>query len=613
MSDPRDLFYRQAVRELIQTAPYDDGAYVRAADLIDQVSAAQGPEFRLAILRSFTIEPLVEILKVRFFLEGFRLELFLSEFNQYPQEILDPSSRLYRFKPALTFLAVRLEELCPRLWQGYPHLKEKDLQEIETEISHSISSWVETLARHSATQVLLSNFLVPRVGDQGLYDTQTPGGQISFVRAINQELLRLCQQFPQLHLFDLEGLASRIGKENFCDPLQWYRMSSPYALKAYPVYGEYLLCHIQALMGPRRKCLVLDLDNTLWGGLIGEEGPEGVELSDHYPGNCFKDFQRSLLALSQRGVLLAVNSKNHEEDGLAMFRSHPHMVLKEEHLSAIRMNWKDKAENLVDIAGELNLGLEALVFMDDSPSECERIRQAHPEVLVVELPEKRHLYRELLENLRCFDQLTVTSEDLSRVEGYRDQSQRKQLKARCGTLEEFYASLQMQGVLYRNDPTHIPRIAQMTQKTNQFNLTTHRYNESQIAQFLQGAFVYSFRMSDRFGDNGIVAVSIAVPGEEEWVIDSFLMSCRVILRTVEDTLLARIAEEARAAGVKRLVGRYLPTARNRMVKDFYPQRGFTTRPVPDSAGEEFVLELGTEDGLKPSPWIRIIEEAESHR
>lgn len=603
-----DVAVREEIRRMIVGFPESDGAYVRAADLLDSVDVASLPGFRLAILRSFTIEPLVEVLKVKCFLEGVRVELFLSEFDQYQQELIDPTSRLYQFKPDVTFVAVRLEDLCPTLFNEYARLTPAERTGLRGELLQAIAGWIDCLGRHGAGNVLLSNFLVPMEGAQGLYDTQVSDGQVSVIRALNAELVALRDRFPQLALFDLELLAGNVGKRTFCDPVQWYRMSNPYRLSAYPAYGEYLLRHLRALHGRQRKCLVLDLDDTLWGGMAGEEGMAGVTLSDTYPGNCFREFQQAILRLHDRGVILAVNSKNNPEDALEVIRHHPHMILREEHWSAIRINWKDKAENLYDIARELNLGLDALVFMDDSAAECERVRQACPEVLVVQLPKSWHAYRATVEGLSCFDQLSITAEDRLRGALYHGQAKRQALASQARTLEEFYTSLRMHGKMFRNESAHVPRIAQMTQKTNQFNLTTRRYQESEIVQFMRQGIVYSLQIQDQFGDNGIVATAIVAPRDEaEWHIDTFLMSCRVIMRTIEECLLAQIVADARTQGAQRLVSRFVPTTKNRMVETFYGKRGFTVRARQGSGETAYVLDLAQGTLPHPSPWVTITE------
>ena len=603
---------RSAITQLLAKEPESDGAYVRAMDLLANADLSALPSFRLAILRSFTIDPIREVLTVRTFLEGVRLELFLGEFNQYQQEILDPASGLYQFQPEAVFLAVRLEELCPALCHEFGGLTPTERQRLSREVLHTVTGWLEHLRRRGLEEVIVSSFLVPTGSVQGLADTQIAEGQVSMIRALNAELVRLRERFPHLRIFDLEHLAGAIGKRAFCDPLQGYRMANPYRLSVYPSYGERLLLHTRLLSGMRRKCLVLDLDGTLWGGVLGEDGMEGVQLADTHPGNCFKDFQRALLQLTHRGVLLAINSKNHAEDALAMIRSHPDMVLREEHFSAIRINWHDKADNLREIARELNIGLDALVFMDNSAVECEWVRQACPEALVVRLPEQPHRYRTILEGLACFEQLAVTAEDRKRGAMYREQSQRGQLATQAATLEEFYASLQMEGRLLRNERSTIPRVAQMTQKTNQFNLTTQRYTEPEIARFMEEGVVYALKVQDRFGECGIIATAIVLPAEggATWVIDSFLMSCRVIMRTIEDTLLAQIAEDARSAGAGTLVGRYIPTPKNDLVKTFYRTRGFATL-AEEGPGMTYTLDLSAGPMPQPSPWIALTLEAAS--
>lgn len=566
---------REKVLRIVEHSPDDDGAWVQAADLLREAPPQELPTLRLAILRSFTIEPLTESLQVKCFLTGFRLELFLSEFNQIVQEIVDTDSGLHQFNPEVVFLATREEE------SG------------EGAVS-AMSSWVAHIIKFIGARVIISNFLV------------SPDGR-GKAPWLNKELLKLQAKYPEISIFDLDSLASKFGRERFQDPVQMKRMSNPYRLSVYPAYAESLMAYLRTARGQRRKCLVLDLDNTLWGGILGEDGFSGVQP--------FKDFQQSLLELSQRGVLLAINSKNNPDEALQMLRSHPGMVLKEEHFSALRINWGDKADNLREIARELNLGIDSLVFMDDSPAECERVRQACPQVLVVPLPPERDRYRLVLESLGCFEQGRLTKEDRNRTGMYRQQVERKQLADQCGSLQDFYASLKMKGTLWRNNRSQIPRIAQMIQKTNQFNLTTRRCTEEEIGQLMDRAFIYSLQVEDRFGDNGIIAVAMVIPRPDgkEWMIDNLLMSCRVVMRTIEETLLAEIAGDAAEAGAKRLIGRYIPSGRNQMVENFYPQRGFTLRPVHFPGGMEYLFDLAGKERLKPSPWIELTREAEIRR
>lgn len=564
---------REKILHLTQQAPDDDGVYLQAADLLQQAPLHTLASLRVAILRSFTIEPLLEALQVNAFLEGFRLEIFLGQFNQVAQEILSAESPLYQFDPQVIFLAVRREELGP-------------------EVAETLAGWVQRIGAQSRAPLLISNFLVP----------EDEGGQE--VRSLNRELERIRDRFPQVTLFDLEALASGIGKSRFLDPVQMARMSNPYALSVYPAYARALWRQLRALGGAARKCLVLDLDNTLWGGIVAEDGIEAVQP--------FTDFQRAILELSERGVLLAINSKNNPEEVLPMLRSHPGMVLKEAHFSAVRINWQDKADNLREIARELNLGMEALVFMDDSPAECERVRQACPEVLVIPLPAQPSRYRSLLEGLGCFIPRALTEEDRNRAAIYKAQGERKRLADQCQSLEDFYAGLKMKATLWRNNRSQIPRIAQMTLKTNQFNLTTRRCSQRQIEQFMEQGWVYSLKLEDRFGDNGLIAVAVVLPGSNaaEWVIDNLLLSCRVVMRTIEDTLLACVAEDAQGQDVHWLVGRYLPSPKNAMTRDFYDRFGFSVRARAVSGETEYALDLRHQVLPAPSPWIRLRRQEE---
>jgi FkbH-like protein len=354
---------------------------------------------------------------------------------------------------------------------------------------------------------------------------------------------------------------------------------------------------------------VLDCDNTLWGGVVGEDGIAGIKLGASAPGSGFVEFQAAILDLYHRGILLAINSKNNEADVLEVLEHHPQSLLRPRHFAAMRVNWNDKATNLREIAAQLNIGLDALVFADDNPVECRLVRERVPEVVTIELPSDPSRYARLLRDLPYFDTLTLSDEDKRRTEMYRAEAQRSQLQASSGSMDEFLASLEMVLTLRAGDPFTTPRIAQLTQKTNQFNLTTRRYTEAEIEAAIADPrrTVVCAELTDTFDRSGIIAVAITHDegdsGEGETIIDTLLMSCRVIARGVEHALIAHVASEARARGRRVLVGEFLPTAKNGQVAGLYERFGFRERP--GSQGRWWTLDL---EGEIPAPpaWFKAI-------
>jgi FkbH-like protein len=356
-------------------------------------------------------------------------------------------------------------------------------------------------------------------------------------------------------------------------------------------------------MGKVRKAIVVDLDNTLWGGVVGEDGPHGLKLGSEYPGAAFRALQRVLLECHERGVILAIASKNNEKDAMEVLVDHPEMLLRPLHFAAMQINWNPKPENLRLIARTLNIGIDSLIFIDDNPAERAQMREQLPEVLVVELPVDPMGYADAIRQLPVLERLRVSAEDRDRGRQYEEQRQREELHRTSGSIEDFYRSLEMQVTIRPIEPNTLARSSQLTQKTNQFNLTTRRYDEARIASMLDDEAwrTYACSVRDRFGDNGLVGLALVRVLGESWSIDTFLLSCRVIGRTVETGMLARIAAEAYSAGVKRLIGEFIPTAKNAPASEFYRDHGFAQ--LPGQAGKlEWELDLGARRPAWPQ-WL----------
>ena len=585
----------RSVRERVDELGFND--YLKHAQEVEAASP-EGKPLRVAILRSYTLEQIEPVLRLRLLLDGYRPEFWIGGFDQYHQEVLDPSSGLHAFRPDLVLILVRLEEVLPDFCEAFPT---RTADEWREQLAHRAKELVE-IAGHAATelsaQVILQNMSPPWDGYLGIFDAQQAAGQAQLVHEMNRHLTSV-GDVPGAFLWDFDAFVRQHGHRALFDPKMWYVSKNPFKQAVYPLLGADLMRYVRSALGLIKKCVVLDLDNTLWGGIAGEDGIEGIKLGRTYPGNCYRDFQKELLRLYQRGILLAINSKNNEADALKIIESHPDMVLRPKHFAATRINWRDKASNMRELARELNIGIDSFVFVDDNPAECELIRQECPEVDVVMVPEKPYLIPQLVTRLPWVENIRLTAEDRKKGEMYRAQAERKRHEEGFGgaDLDAFLRSLEMEATLEVATPFSIPRISQLTQKTNQWNLTTRRYSESQIQSFASDAEwgVYAISARDRFGDHGIIGVLMLHFAGTETVIDTFLLSCRVIGRGIENTMIAFAAEAARARGAEVLQGEFIPTAKNAPAASFYESSGFekvgetlfrvslpeTTLPFPD--------------------------------
>jgi FkbH-like protein len=390
-------------------------------------------------------------------------------------------------------------------------------------------------------------------------------------------------------------------------------MRMPFATDSFPSLVAEWLKFIHPLSGVTCKVLAVDLDNTLWGGVVGEVGVERIQVSCEGRGAFYRSLQRVILDLYRRGILLAVCSKNNPDEAISALQNHPGMLLRPEHFAALRINWQDKPRNLREIAAELNIGTDAIALLDDNPVERERVRLEMPEVKVIDLPERVEGFARALRECPFFERLTLSEEDRQHTRFYREQRQRAELAHKLGTLEDFYKSLDQEVVIAPVTAETITRVAQLTQKTNQYNVTTRRYTEQQIEDLTSrpGWNVYSVQVKDRFGDNGIVGVMAARIEAEICEIDTFLLSCRVIGRTIETAMLGFLAETSKAEGASFLQGRFIPTKKNAPIRELYPAHAFTAIDSEDGA-TIWSLNLSKESISCPE-WIRLHATDRLHR
>jgi FkbH-like protein len=559
---------------------------------------------RTAILRSFTMEPISPLLRAAAAVNGIDLIIQIGAFNAYAQEMLDENSSLYRFAPDLVILAVQTRDVAPELWNNFASLSPREVTAAIEQVIASFRSWILAFRSQCKAHLILHTLEMPPRSSQGVLDAQLETSQLQAIHQINDELCRLARNCPGVYMLDYDALVARHGRTRWHDESKWLAMRMPIAADCLIHLANEWLRFIQPLIGKMCKALVVDLDNTLWGGVIGEDGMSGIKLGSEYPGAAYQALQRAILDLYHRGIILAICSKNNLSDAMEVIERHRGMILRPEHFAALRINWNDKARNLKEIAAELNIGIDTLAFLDDNPAEREWIRTQLPEVTVIELTSNPMEYARAVHDNPVFERLTLSAEDRERGRYYSEERLRTELKQSATSLEDFYHSLMMEAEISSVTPETLPRVAQLTQKTNQFNLTTRRYSEQQIAEMAadRNWQVYSIQVRDRFGDNGLVGVAITHYQGRVCEIDTFLMSCRVIDRAVETALLATVADQARTADAQWLVGWFLATKMNVPAKAFYPSHGFSC--TLDQNGQsrwEFDLTCGQ---IAPPPWIK---------
>jgi FkbH-like protein len=409
-------------------------------------------------------------------------------------------------------------------------------------------------------------------------DRSLPGALRNLVDRVNLGLAESVRGTDDI-LLDVAGIAETVGLAEWHSPTEWNLAKLPFSNRYLPLYADHVARVLAALRGKSRKVLVLDLDNTIWGGVIGDDGMEGIQCDRGDPtGEAHLSVQRLALDLRERGIVLAVSSKNNDEIARLPFRTHPEMLLKEEHIAVFQANWDDKATNIIAIAEELSVGVDSIVFLDDDPAERNLVRQLLPEVAVPELPSDPALYARTLAAAGYFESVIFADEDVNRARYYQDNAKRVNLQKWAGNIDTYLESLQMEVTFQPFDEPGRARITQLINKSNQYNLTTKRYTEAEVAAAERDAscFTLQARLSDSFGDNGMISVVICRElTPSEWEIDTWLMSCRVLGRRVEQTVLRQMLEHARRKGIRRLVGIYRPTDKNKLVEDHYSKLGFS--------------------------------------
>ncbi len=527
---------------------------------------------RLALLSSYSIEFIRDALYLSFFRNGLLLDIYQPGFNQFRQEILDPDSSLYAFNPDILILSVEGAHLCPLLYQ-HSSVKNSDLLEDTIKEVHQL---ITTFRERSTSAIIVQNLSPQIYPGLGVGDSNSLYSTRQLVHQINHQLTQLASENRGIYILDYDALVAKYGGLNWRDERMNFYAQVPINKNVFILLAKEFAKIVRILFGGAKKCLVVDLDNTLWGGILGEDGPDNIQIGPVYPGNAFKAFQEALLSLKSRGVILAIASKNNLSDVKEAFTTNTHMALKLDDFSDKQIHWQEKSLSLMEIATNLNIGLEHMVFVDDNPVECEQIKQSLPMVEVINFPKQPENYAACLFEEGFFDTLQESREDMQRASLYKQRSDAEAFRKQASNMKDFYRGLQMEIQFAKVDDKSVTRTAQLTQKTNQFNATTQRYSEANLEVMMadDNWCLYNLSVKDKFGDNGIVGVLFAQIKDDIFIIDTFLLSCRVIGRTVERAMLAFLCTQARLNRLSFLVGKIHFTPKNMPVRDVYKDFGF---------------------------------------
>jgi FkbH-like protein len=585
-----DNKYDQAIVSLrANLKPTDDFIHQhRCTKLLGSIPAkALGlQDIRVSIVGTATIDYLADILRLWLALDGFNADFQLAEFNTLDQSVLDPKSQLYAFSPDIIWLFTTHRDVELDVVPG------ASPQTVEGCLGATIDRFTglwQAAQAYSSAHIIQNNADIPADRVFGNFEGGTSWGRVNALRRFNLMLAEAA--VPGVTVLDFDFLSSQFGKRSWFDARHWYHSKNAVAFDALGLVSFQAARIIRTIRGQADKCVVLDLDNTLWGGVIGDDGLDGIVLGNGPAGEAYADFQSYLLDLKERGIILAVCSKNEEDTAKSPFLEHPEMKLRLEDIAVFVANWENKADNVRDIAETLGIGVDSLVFIDDNPAERELIRRELPAVTVPELPRDPSLFIRALDSQHCFETVAFSTEDANRSAMYRANVVRKTTRRTHTDLSSFLKDLCMEAIVADFDQFHLSRISQLINKSNQFHLTTTRYSETEIKAMMDDpqTMCRYVKLRDRFGDNGLISVIILKPLDDTTLsVDTWVMSCRVLSRGVEEFVCNHMIADCRKHGFARVVGTYLPTKKNKLASDLYQRLDFRQldtdgRDLPDDA------------------------------
>jgi FkbH-like protein len=605
-------------RELLRSNKAADTMFCASAfkSIAGELEAESYTKLNAYIVRSVTVEPILPYLIVEAVMSGYVLDITVGGFGSYFDEMLNEESSLSRSEADLVFVLLELEDIAG----GLPDLCAGGSGagvEAELELAAArVGQMLRSYRKGNSGRLVMQGVVVPGNSSLGsVGDANVKWSLANAAKDLNRRLAETCREVSGCVFFDVDQVAAQYGRAKWVDSRMLLASRLPVSPGAFQVFAHGLMRSASALFRAPRKVLCTDLDNTLWGGILGEDGPQGIVTGSAFPGNCYLEYQRYLRQLAARGILLAITSKNNEADVEEAFKLRSaDLGIHLQDFVARKIGWGDKVQALRELAKELNLGLDSFVFVDDNPIECEAIRQQLPEVAVLPAPvEEPWELRGLLAEQPYFDVMTVTADDLNRSQDYKAQSEREALSAHTATRDEFLHSLGIVCTFVSALDAPLSRSVQLLAKTNQFNLTTRRHSSVEVEQFAAapGGLAVAVRVRDRFGDAGVVGLALAAQKGDECLIDSLLLSCRVIGRGIETALLTQVAERAARIGCKWIVGEYIETKKNAPCANFYAEHGFERVEV-SGGGQSIVYRLDLTAHLPTTPSWLTLEGNETH-
>lgn len=550
--------------------------YIKSYQKLKDEKSADYKKIKAALLSNFSINGFKEILFVQCFEHNISADIYVPNYAQYNQEILDDQSVLYKHQPNIIFLLIDGSSFLGDYFFDAYRLSPDLRKELIEEKFNELQGLIQILEEKTKALVVVNNFDLPSSTPLGISESKQDFGLIESIQELNHKLSATYKKNSRVFLYDLQSRVAEIGRRNIYDQRMSYLGDLKINLQSVNLITHDYCSYIKAYLGLSKKCLVLDLDNTLWGGVLGEDGIAGVHLGPTPQGRPYWDLQKYIRALFERGVILAINSKNNLNDVLEMFKHHPHMILKEEHFGSMQINWEDKVTNMYKIADDLNVGVDSFVFLDDDQFNRELIAKEMPSVSIIDFPQDASQLLDVMRNADDFSVLQVTSEDKKKGLMYAQNRQRKIFEKSVLNLDEYLRGLNMQIKVVAPTEFSIPRMSQLTMKTNQWNMTTRRYQSSEI-EFMSkdpSYIIQAIEVKDKFGDNGMVGLIIVKAEGSVWMIDTCLMSCRVIGRRIEEVLIGDVVNLAKSKGAQFLVGEFIATSKNELAKDVYKNLGF---------------------------------------
>jgi FkbH-like protein len=585
--EPEQLRELRALAQLelnyVQSIQFDRALQQLGAGPFDEL-----PRCRLAILSSSTVDHLLPPLKVAGFRRGMLLDLHITPFGQYRQELLNPDSALAQFQPQVILFSLSARDILSSV--PISASASRVDQHVNEHVADLVSLW-QAAQQMPGTTVLQQTFL--NIGESlfGSLDRSLPSAPTQVIRRYNQYLVEAATSTGVV-ILDLDRPVEKYGLQFWFDNAKWLQAKIEISPAASMQYADFVSRIVASLQGLSKKCLVLDLDNTLWGGVVGDAGIDNISLGEGSGlGEAYQAFQRYIKQLQERGIILAVCSKNEQQTAESVFRNHSEMVLKLEDITAFVANWENKATNLIRIAEQLNIGIDSLVFVDDNPAERALIRQSLPMVAVPEMPEDPSRYVQCLSDAGYFESVSFTGDDLQRNAQYAANNQREALSVTSQSIDDYLESLRMSMAAGPFEDVDMPRIAQLINKTNQFNTTTRRRTLDEVRAIASAPeyLTLQARLSDRFGDNGLISAVIIEPVQQApgtYEIETWVMSCRVFGRQLEYEIMNSLVALAKKAGARRLLASYKPTSKNALIKNLYTDLGFEPLPVNSSGSPD---------------------------